>query len=239
MTDQRHEHSGKKLGDKSELLSKEEMDKLLDSVAGNLYFTTLYKFLRYSGIRIGEIYGTYRTKKLVGGVQVSDVDFDNNQITSYVLKLKKRKSKVVCPNCNTRIKIKSKFCDECGFKLPEQEIIKYEEPEKCLIEMMPQYKEVLRSYITSNKLKPKDYLFREYSLIYLKKLVKVHAKQAGITKNFSLHGFRHYFVTRCKLQGFSNDKIAQWTHHKNPNTLNIYTHVVPKDVAKEFREVDL
>ena len=68
----------KKVGDKSELLTKVEMDRLLDVVAGDLYFTTLYRFLRYSGRRIGEIYGTIRNKKLVGGIKVKDINFEED-----------------------------------------------------------------------------------------------------------------------------------------------------------------
>ena len=82
---------GKKPGDKSELLTKEEMNRLMDVVAGDLYFTTLYKFLRYSGRRIGELYGTQRGKQLIGGMQVKDIDLVNGQIASYILKTKKAK----------------------------------------------------------------------------------------------------------------------------------------------------
>lgn len=232
---------GKKQGDKSELLTKEEMDRLLDTVSGDLYFTTLYKFLRYSGRRIGELYGTDRGKTLIGGIQIKDIDFTNNTIKSYILKTKKRNTKTICPSCNTKTTIKNTFCPSCGKPLPEVDLdkLKYTEPKEAIIVMQPEYKDVLRNYIQTNHLKSKDYLFREKSLIQLKKKVKAHAKKAGITKNFSLHGFRHFFVTRCKMSGMSNDQIALWTGHVRPDTLNIYTHITPQDIVDKIRKVDL
>jgi len=231
----------KKVGDKSELLTKVEMDRLLDVVAGDLYFTTLYRFLRYSGRRIGEIYGTIRNKKLVGGIKVKDINFEEDQIIAYILKTKKTKNKVICPICNVRNIITNAFCSKCGNKLPniDLESLKYSEPKKAIISIQPEYKDILKLYISKNKLTSNDYIFREKSLSYLKKKVKKDASKAGIDKNFSLHGFRHYFITRCKLAGLSNDQIALWTGHVRPETINIYTHITPQDVISKIRMVDL
>jgi len=232
---------GKKQGDKSELLSKEEMDRLIDVVAGDLYFTTLYKFLRYSGRRIGEIYGTERNKQLIGGIQIKDINFDENQIDAYILKTKKRNSKIVCEKCQTKTTMKDLFCHTCGNKMPviDKDKLRYTEPMKAVIVMQPEYKDVLKTYIDTNKLKGKDFLFREKSLIQLKKKVKIHAIKAGITKNFTLHGFRHFFVTRCKMSGMANEDIARWTGHIRPDTLNIYTHITPQQIVDKIRKVDL
>ena len=231
----------KKVGDKSELLTKVEMDRLLDVVAGDLYFTTLYRCLRYSGRRIGEIYGTIRNKKLVGGIKVKDINFEEDQIIAYILKTKKTKNKVICPICNVRNIITNAFCSKCGNKLPniDLESLKYSEPKKAIISIQPEYKDILKLYISKNKLTSNDYIFREKSLSYLKKKVKKDASKAGIDKNFSLHGFRHYFITRCKLAGLSNDQIALWTGHVRPETINIYTHITPQDVISKIRMVDL
>ncbi len=217
------------------------MDRLLDVVAGDLYFTTLYRCLRYSGRRIGEIYGTIRNKKLVGGIKVKDINFEEDQIIAYILKTKKTKNKVICPICNVRNIITNAFCSKCGNKLPniDLESLKYSEPKKAIISIQPEYKDILKLYISKNKLTSNDYIFREKSLSYLKKKVKKDASKAGIDKNFSLHGFRHYFITRCKLAGLSNDQIALWTGHVRPETINIYTHITPQDVISKIRMVDL
>lgn len=230
------------MGDKSDLLSPEEMNRLIDTIAGNLYFTTLYKMLRYSGRRIGEIYGTPRGKNnLTGGIQVKDIDWNSNQIKSYILKTKKRHTKIICSKCNTTTTIKNKFCPSCGIQLPEvdESKLRYSEPKEAMIVMLPEYKELLKNYVSENKFKSKDYLFREYSLVYLKKIIKVHTKQAKINKNFTLHGFRHYFVTRCRLAGMSNEEIALWTGHVRPDTLNIYTHITPQQIVDKIKKVDL
>jgi len=232
---------GKKPGDKSELLTKEEMDRLIDVVAGDLYFSTLYKVLRYSGRRIGEIYGTYRNKQLIGGIKISDVDFNTNEIKSYILKTKKRNTQIICENCKNKTTIKNAFCSFCGNKLPivDQNRLRYTEPKEAIIIMQPEYKEILKTYIATNKLKFKDFLFREKSLVQLKKKIKIHAKRAGITKNYTLHGFRHFFVTRCRMDGMSNEDIAIWTGHERPDTLNTYTHITPKQIVDKIRQVDL
>jgi len=142
----------KKVGDKSELLTKVEMDRLLDVVAGDLYFTTLYRCLRYSGRRIGEIYGTIRNKKLVGGIKVKDINFEEDQIIAYILKTKKTKNKVICPICNVRNIITNAFCSKCGNKLPniDLESLKYSEPKKAIISIQPEYKDILSDQINTS-----------------------------------------------------------------------------------------
>jgi len=234
---------GKKPGDRAEYLEPEELDRIENVVIGDLFFSTLYRVLRYSGRRIGEIVGTERNKKLTGGIKLKDINLDNKEMKTIILKTKKRNLEIECIKCKTQNTYKNKFCKECGYKLPEfdKSKLKYDIPEEITIPIRDELLTILKTYINKHtpKLKPNDYLFRKYSLVYLKKKIKIHCKQASINKNFSLHGFRHAFITNCKKIGMSNENIALWTGHKNPATLNIYNRMIPDDVRDKIMEVKL
>ena len=106
---------GKKEGDIAEYPEPEELGRLMDVVAGDLYYTALYKTLKFSGRRIGEIYGVYRSsnKSWTGGIQARDVDFDLNQFTTKILKTKKRKLMVHCEPCDKNFNHKKRACNPC------------------------------------------------------------------------------------------------------------------------------
>lgn len=231
----------KKIGDKSDLLTKQEMDKLLISVSGDIYFTTLYKVLINSGRRIGEIYGTTRGKELTGGVKVKDIDFKNKQMTTNILKTKKRRLQIECPACKFKGTYKNKYCPGCGVVLPEieKEKLFYSSTETKIIPLKDDLIVLLENYIKKQKLGLNDYLFREYSLSYLKKAIKNHTKRAGITKNFSLHGFRAYFITACKRASMQDSDIAKWTGHISPASINAYNRMVPKEIENKILQLDL
>jgi len=232
---------GKKPGDRSELLTKEEMNALIISSMDNIFYFTLFNTLKLTGRRIGEIYGTPRNKILTGGIKVKDIDFKNNTLKTQILKTKKRKMLVKCVKCNFKSSYKNNFCNNCGTKLPELDKtkVKYNIPEEKIITMRPELVPILKNFIKIEHLKQNEYLFRKYALITIKKTVKKYAKKAGINKNFSLHGFRHYFITQCKRIGMNNEDIAKWTGHKNPNILNIYDRRTSKDVEAKIMEVEL
>lgn len=232
---------GKKEGDRSELLTKNEMDKLLLVVSSDSYFYTLYTLLLHTGRRIGEVYGTYRDKKITGGIRVKDIDFENKTIITNILKTKKRKLQVECIKCKNKTTYKNKFCPYCGVSLPtiNRDKLKYDVVEQKQISLKDNVIFLLKKYIHDNKLSKSQYLFREKSLIFIKKKIKKHIKQAGITKNFSLHGFRHYFITQCKRAGMTNEQIALWTGHKRPETLNIYNRMVPKEIEDKILDIEL
>lgn len=229
----------KHIGDKSELLTKDEMTRILNAVQGNVYFSSFYKTLCYSGRRFGEIYGTKRDGVLFGGIKLSDIDFDNKVMKTVILKKKKRKLSLTCTNCHEDTTYKNKFCPRCGTAMPEFDVknLIYYAPTVKEIPMRPELVDILRLYIV--KMHPKEYLFREYSISYLKKAIKRHMAAARITKRFSLHGFRHYFITRMKMAGLTDDELILWTGHSNTQTLRIYDHRAPKDVEDKILKVDL
>ena len=95
---------------------------------------------------------------------------------------------------------------------------------------------LIQRYITQNKLKLDDYLFRKVGIRQISNVVKVYAKKAGIEHNVSFHNFRHYFVTQLVKAGWEYPKIAKLTGHSNPGTLVSYDHLVASDVAEDARE---
>lgn len=232
---------GKKVGDIAAYLEPDEMQRLMDVVAGDIYYTTLYKFLKFSGRRTGEVYGLYRKKKLTGGIQVKDIDFERNQFTTDILKTKKRKLEVTCSKCKNNFSYKNTFCPNCGNKLPkiDKEKLKYDVSKRITVSMRPELKTILEIYIKQAKLGKNSFLFREVPLSTIKKRIKQHAKQAHLTKNVSLHSFRKYFITQCKIKGMTNEDIAKWTGHIRAETINIYDSRISEDVRKQIEEVDL
>lgn len=233
----------KKKGDRPDLLTKEEMDRLINVVGGDLFFTTFYKILKFTGRRTGEIVGTERNKKLTGGIRLKDIDFEKNQLRTYILKTKKRKLQVECSDCDKKFPYIYKFCPICQGQLPQidKTNLKYDVSEEIIIPIKQEAMDILKVYIDQRrpKFNENNFLFRKYSLSYLKKKIKKDCKQASIEKKFSLHGFRHYFITQCKRAGLTNEEIGLWTGHKNVATLNIYNRMLPKDVEDKILNVEL
>lgn len=241
---------GKKEGDKSELLTKEEMDRLIDVVSGSLYFTTLYKLLRYTGRRIGEIYGTPRKDATsgevtyIGGIRVEDIDFNNGTVKTVILKTKKRKMKRICNKCKFSKNVAATmFCMQCGNKLDtiDEDKLKYDTPKEIIIALRPEAMNILRMFIQNHKPKFKndDYIFRQFSLIYLQKSVKRHVMLAKINKKFSLHGFRTYVISNMIRNGLSEEQIIKWTGHTSTTSLGSYNRLIPQDIQNKVNEVDL
>lgn len=96
--------------------------------------------------------------------------------------------------------------------------------------------QLIRRYVTQNKLKLDDYLFRHRSYRQIQNKVKSYAEKAGIEHNVSFHNFRHFFVSELVKSGWEYPKIAKLTGHSNPGTLVSYDHVVATDIADEARE---
>ncbi len=233
----------RKVGDRPELLTKEEMNRLMLTVSGDIYFNTLYNCLLHTGRRIGELYGTKRGKELTGGIRVKDIDFDARNMTTIVLKTKKRKLQNECPNkeCSEKNSYKATFCYKCGTKLDafDRTKLKYSIEDKKTIPLKPEMVIILKNYITKQGLKQNSFLFREFSGSYVKHEIGKHCKTAGVTKKFSIHGFRHYFVSRCIASGMPTDKIMKWTGHVSRQSLDSYNQLIPRDVEEDIMKVDL
>jgi integrase len=94
---------------------------------------------------------------------------------------------------------------------------------------------LIKRYITKEKLKLEDYLFRKVGYRQIQNKISFYAKKAGVTHKVSFHNFRHYFVTELFKKGWTYDKIAKLTGHSSPGTLSNYDHSVASDIAVEAR----
>lgn len=95
---------------------------------------------------------------------------------------------------------------------------------------------LIKRYITQNKLKLDDFLFRKVGYRQIQNRVSSYASKAKITHKVSFHNFRHYFVTSLLKKGWTYEKISKLTGHGDPKTLVNYDHTVAADVADEARE---
>lgn len=95
---------------------------------------------------------------------------------------------------------------------------------------------LIKRYITKEKLKLEDYLFRKVGYRQIQNKIITYTKKAGINHKVSFHNFRHYFVTELFKKGWTYDKIAKLTGHSSIGTLATYDHSVASDIAKKARE---
>lgn len=62
---------------------------------------------------------------------------------------------------------------------------------------------------------------------------------AGISKDFTVHGLRHTFATRCAESGIAPNTTKKWLGHSTVDlTLNVYTHVNGDFEQKETAKFD-
>lgn len=95
---------------------------------------------------------------------------------------------------------------------------------------------ILKQYVTKNKFKEEDYIFRKVGYRQIQNAIKVYSKKAGITHNVSFHNFRHYFITELVRQGWSYDKIAKLSGHSSVGTLATYDHAIASDIKEDALE---
>jgi len=74
----------------------------------------------------------------------------------------------------------------------------------------------------------------DYSGWALRKMVKVVAGRAGITKRVYPHLFRHSFITHLIDRGANIVAVQHFAGHSNIQTTMLYTHLTPKRIQKEY-----
>ena len=216
---------------KSEVIpmTKEEMDKLLESTIDNDFYYMLFLTAKTTGRRLGELYGNQKRKEVGRRIIGKKIEYDEKGHEIPLAKTRAIYKKI--PNeYEGGIQVKDIDFDRGIMKVWVLKRRKLVQDETILI---PEVLRTIKHYIIKNKLKPEDYLFRKKSYRTIQEAIKRYAKKAGIEHKVSFHNFRHYFVTELKRKGYTNDKIAKLTGHKSIGTLTIYDHVIASDLKDE------
>ncbi len=68
------------------------------------------------------------------------------------------------------------------------------------------------------------------------KMLKKHAKEMGIEKDFSPHTLRHSFATELLEYGADLRSVGEMLGHENIKTTQIYTHLSNNKIKKDYEE---
>lgn len=68
------------------------------------------------------------------------------------------------------------------------------------------------------------------------KMLKKHAKEVGVEKDFSPHTLRHSFATELLEYGADLRSVGEMLGHENIKTTQIYTHISNNKIKKDYEE---
>lgn len=214
--------------------TKEEMNKLLEASMEEDFYYMLFITAKYTGRRIGELYGNQR-KKIVGRKIIGkkiEYDLDGNEVALAKTRIIYKK----IPNeWDGGVQVKDIDFDRGVMRVW---VLKRRKAAKDETILTNEVMKTMKHYILRNKLKQDDYLFRERSYRAIQEAVVRLGKKAKIPHKVSIHNFRHYFVTELKRKGWNNEDISKLTGHKSPSNLTIYDHIVATDIKdKALKDV--
>lgn len=100
----------------------------------------------------------------------------------------------------------------------------------------------IKKYLNRKKIKS-EYLFskkngKQLSTDTVERIIRLAAKEAGITKQVTPHMLRHSFATHLLESGENIRKIQLLLGHANLSTTSIYTHVSKEELRKVQSPLD-
>ncbi|MFC2066770.1 tyrosine-type recombinase/integrase [Chloroflexota bacterium] len=184
-------------------LEPKEVDRI-EQAAECLRDKLLVRLLARLGCRVSEALG----------ISVSDIDFDQSTVTIVHLK---RRIKLFCPNCRTRLSRTSRFCPGCGLMVEQAVINEREHRRHRVLPVDDDTLDMLREYITRGGpvgVNGHRLLFgmtRHNAWFIIKNcaqragLEKLVNRETGQVKGISPHRLRDAFATHAiKLDGSSD-----------------------------------
>lgn len=216
--------------------TQEEINAILNEArATNEFDYMLYMTLRYTGRRIGELYGL-QDIKIVGEKdgEIEHIKIKNLDGTySEVNHIKTRPVYKKVNHWSYGVQVKDIDFDKGIMKTWVLKRRNYIQDETILI---PEVASLIRAYVKKNQLKLEDFVFRKVPMRTMQYRIGRYAKKCNINHIVSLHSFRHNFITELKRQGWANDEIRKLTGHKSAAVLSIYDHIVAEDLRDKFLE---
>ena len=109
-----------------------------------------------------------------------------------------------------------------------------------VVPMSKECSTTITKYIREYERENKKRLFRtlikgnDYNGWALRKMVKVVAKRANVSKRVYPHIFRHSFISHLIERGANLVAVQQFAGHSRIETTMLYTHLSPKRIQKEY-----
>jgi len=184
-------------------LEPKEVDRI-EQAAECLRDKLLVRLLAHLGCRVSEALG----------ITVGDIDFDQRTVTIVHLK---RRIKLSCPNCRTRLSRTARFCPGCGLMVEQAVINEREHRRHRVLPVDDDTLDMLREYITRGGpvgVNGHRLLFgmTRHNAHHIIKtcgeragLEKLVNRETGQVKGISPHRLRDAFATHAiKLDGSSD-----------------------------------
>jgi integrase/recombinase XerD len=199
-------------------LNVEEV-KILEGVADNLRDRLLVRLPFYSGCRISEALA----------ISVDDIDFCQGTVSIIHLK---RRIRLCCDNCGSRLGITSTFCSRCGQKIASAVRKEIDHRKQRVLPIDKETLELLREYIDRGgavERQGKKLLFginrhRAWQIIKdcaeragLPRLIN---PETGRPRNVSPHRLRDAFAVHAMKQDDSGDGLRMLQEHLGHASFN-------------------
>ena len=199
--------------------AKPEDVKALEETAGNLRDRLLIRLLYYLAARISEILS----------LTVDDIDFIQGTV---IIKQLKKRVKLTCPNCDSRLSKSHKYCPGCSQKVSKAKKEKMEQARKRILPEDEKTLGMLKVFIESggpvnrngillmfgiNRHRARQIVMQCSKRVGLSKLIN---PESGRLHNISPHRLRDAFAVNAVKHDDSGDGLRMLQEHLGHQTIS-------------------